>query len=108
MDSFENHIYYHPFTERNGNDNEKRVVGKIEALFKEYPDTCFCSYCLDDIFNVALNSLPPKYEKISGKQLYMRQSCTELEIEQAVRNAIIKVDERPKPAVDHTRMLQPK
>lgn len=108
MDFFESHIHFHSFGERNGNDNEKRVVSKIEVLFKEYPDTCFCSYCLDDIFNVALNSLPPKYEKISGKNLHMRQSCSELEIEQAVRNAIIKVHNSPKPAVDHTRMLQPK
>ncbi|MFQ5430992.1 MAG: late competence development ComFB family protein [Nitrospinota bacterium] len=108
MEPFENHIHYHSFGERNGNDNEKRVVSEIEALFKEYPDTCFCSYCLDDIFNIALNSLPPKYEKIVAKHLDRRDRCSEREIEQAVRNAIIKVDERPKPAVEHTRMLQPK
>ena len=108
MDSFEDHIHFHAFSERNGNDNEKRVVSTIEALFKEYTDTCFCSYCLDDIFNVALNSLPPKYEKIAGKQLHMRHRCSELEVEQAVRNALIKVGERPKPAVEHTQMLQPK
>lgn len=108
MDSFESHIHYHSFGERNGNDNEKRVVSQIEALFKEYPETCFCSYCLDDIFNVALNSLPPKYEKISGKQLHMRHRCSEAEIEQAVKNAILKVGKRPKPAVEHTLMLQPK
>jgi hypothetical protein len=108
MESFESHIHYHSFYERNRNENEKRVITKIEVLFREYADTCFCAYCLDDIHNIALNSLPPRYEKVVGRHLDRQDRCSEDEIEMAVRNAIIKVHERPKPAVEHTMILQPK
>ena len=108
MDSFESHIHYHPFNERNGNENEKRVVTKIQELFKTYPDCCFCAYCLDDIYNVALNSLPSKYEKIVARHLDKRNPCSDSEIEKAVKDAIAKVHDRPKPSVKHTQFVQSK
>ncbi len=96
MEPLEERIKHHEFSERNCNENEGKVAGKILKLSGEYPAACFCHQCLDNMFCVALNALPAKYENAVVHDLQKKNCCTDEEIEAAVRGAIEKVFAHPK------------
>lgn len=100
-ESLEERIRRHPFSERSRNENERRVVKKILEILEEYPDVCFCEKCLDDMFRIALNALPAKYENAVAHEMRKKNSCTKEEIETATKYAIKAVCENPKSNVEH-------
>ena len=101
MGTIEDRIRSHPFSERSRNENEHRVAEKLLEIHGEYTDTCFCQQCLDQMFCIALNALPAKYENALVHRIDKKNSCTDEEIEKAARTAIRKVSEHPKGATEH-------
>ena len=95
-ESIEERLKHHEFSDRSRNENEKKVAGKILELYGKYPDTCFCHQCLDNMFCVALNELPAKYENAVIHHLLKKNICTEEAVEKAVKDAIRIVHEHPK------------
>jgi len=96
MESIEERIRHHEFSDRNSNENEEKVSGKILEIFSEYPEACFCHQCLDNMFCIALNALPSKYENAVIHHLQKKNCCTDEEIEAATRSAINTVHAHPK------------
>jgi hypothetical protein len=76
------------------NKNEKRVARKMSEVLDEYPDFKPDALDIQDIFALALNSLPPRYKQKGT--IVLSESVVEDEVDQAVRFAVNKVRENPK------------
>ena len=79
------------------NANEAKVSKMMEKMFdsEKYIEICTCGICLEDIFAISLNSLPPQYRHSSTVCLAEGKN-QEKEIEAAIIEAIEKVRENPK------------
>jgi len=95
-------IRHHEFRERSSNENENKVINEILKLWNQFPGLCICSQCLDNIFCLALNELPARYENAVIHHIGKPTSLPEDEIEIAVRKAIEKVHKYPKGAAHET------
>lgn len=94
-------ILNHKFAERNSNENEKRVVKKLLEICKDFPDSCYCSHCLDDIYCIALIHLPPKYQNATIQRLDKSNKTPDEDIIDAVIKAIKFVRNNPSKNVEH-------
>ncbi len=43
------------------NRNEKKVIQFMLELIPQFPDFDYCTICLQDVYALALNQLPPRY-----------------------------------------------
>lgn len=81
------------------NANEAKVSKMMEKILnsEKYSEICACGICLEDIFAISLNSLPPQYRHFSSVCL-AEGKIKEKEIETAIIEAIAKVRKNPKHA----------
>jgi len=80
------------------NYNEPMVLEAMRLTFREDRDLCRCSLCVEDLFALALNTLPPRYIQSTSLHTY-EESGTFIDMEAvtaAVREAAAKVRASPK------------
>lgn len=75
------------------NRNEKRVVENMQKILPTYPDYKPNDLDLQDIYALALNSLPPRY--VQKGSIVLREPVKPTIIEQAVHDAVNTVMNRP-------------
>lgn len=75
------------------NRNEKRVVQAMDRIFSAIDDWEPEALDIQDVYALALNSLPPRY--IQDGTIVFNESVRNAEIEQAVRKAVEKVRKKP-------------
>ncbi len=81
------------------NTNEARVYEMMEQIMElaEYSEICTCGICLEDIYGITLNSLPPYYKHSLTIDLHREriQDKQDKEIEIEVVRAIERVRKKP-------------
>ena len=75
------------------NRNEKRVVMAMDKVFAAIDDWEPQALDIQDIYALALNSLPPRY--VQEGTIVFKESVRNAEIEQAVLQAVDKVRKKP-------------
>lgn len=75
------------------NRNERRVIDAIPRILADYPGFIPNTIDLQDIYALALNSLPPRY--VQQGSIVLREPVRQDEIEDAVRTAVETVRKRP-------------
>ena len=75
------------------NRNEKRVLQAMGRLFGAIDDWEPEALDIQDVYALALNSLPPRY--VQEGTIVFNESVRNAEIEQAVRKAVEKVRKKP-------------
>ncbi len=75
------------------NRNERRVIDALPRILADYPDFIPNAIDLQDIYALALNSLPPRY--VQQGSIVLREPVRQDEIEDAVRVAVETVRKRP-------------
>jgi len=75
------------------NRNEKRVASLMSELLEEFRDFRPEVMDLQDVYALALNSLPPRYVQREG--IVLRESVGDDEVREVIRNAIRQVMARP-------------
>jgi len=53
------------------NYNELLVLEAMRKILKENNSFCKCPICIEDVFALAMNSLPPRYIQISSVKKYI-------------------------------------
>jgi hypothetical protein len=87
------HIYDFSL-EKVRNRQEARVIAAMRLRLPTAPDFCGCRLCVEDVYAIALNALPPHYVQ-SGSMVMRRVPPTEQDVERAVADALDKVRVRP-------------
>ena len=79
------------------NFNEHAVLKAIRRLYAGNPSLCRCAVCVEDIFALALNSLPPRYIQPTSVRTYEESAhfIAEEQVREKVAEAAAKVKERP-------------
>lgn len=75
------------------NRNEKRVLQAMSRIFGAIDDWEPEALDIQDVYALALNSLPPRY--VQEGTIVFNESVRNAEIEQAVRKAVEKVRKKP-------------
>jgi len=75
------------------NRNERRVIEMIPHVLADYPGFIPNTIDLQDIYALALNSLPPRY--VQQGSIVLREPVRLDEIDDAVRVAVETVRKRP-------------
>jgi hypothetical protein len=75
------------------NRNETRVVALMPEILDEYPDFDPQILDIEDIYALALNSLPPRY--VQPGSIVLNEPVDDEEIANAVREAVLVVRNRP-------------
>ena len=75
------------------NRNEKRVLLSMEKVFAAMDDWEPEALDIQDVYALALNSLPPRY--VQEGTIVFNETVRNAEIEQAVRVAVEKVRKKP-------------
>jgi Late competence development protein ComFB len=76
------------------NRQESRVAAVMRELLPDDAEFCGCRLCVEDIYAIALNSLPAHYTQ-SGSLVLRRNPPTDGDIRRAVADALDKVRVRP-------------
>ena len=78
------------------NTNEARVYEMMEKIMEwtEHSEICSCSICLEDIYAITLNSLPPHYKHSLTVDMH-RERILDKEITIEIVKAIEKVRKKP-------------
>ena len=76
------------------NRQEVRVVAAMRDLLPHADDFCGCRLCVEDVYAIALNSLPAHYIQ-SGAMVLGQPPPTEQDVVRAVADALDKVRVRP-------------
>ena len=71
------------------NFNEHLVLKAIKDILDSDASLCRCSLCIEDVFALALNSLPPRYIQITSVERYSasKDYISEKEVKQKVLEA---------------------
>lgn len=79
------------------NYNEYVVLEVIRNIFKEEPNLCKCNLCIEDIYALSLNNIPPRYVQATGVLKYAGSSnfIDYKEVKNKVLEAILKVRKKP-------------
>lgn len=79
------------------NENEAKVCRIIGNIIdrEEYKNICTCGICLEDIYGISLNQLPPQYRHRSSVRL-SKGKVQDKDIEDVIVEAIEKVRKQPK------------
>lgn len=72
---------------------ELRVIAAMERVLPEFPDYIPQELDIEDIYALALNSLPARYAQTGS--IVLREPVSEGMLEDAVRSAVETVRERP-------------
>lgn len=77
------------------NDNERSVCRLMDKIIdrEEYAGMCLCGVCMEDIYGLALNNLPPRYKH--SRTIKLKDKKLDLEIENAIQEAIKIVKRSP-------------
>lgn len=75
------------------NRNEIRVIKIMAEILADYPDYDPQTLDVEDIYALALNNLPARY--VQKGSIVLKEPVTEQDLEEAVRNAVETVRERP-------------
>lgn len=75
------------------NRNERRVIEALPRILADNPDFNPNTIDLQDVYALALNSLPPRY--VQQGSIVLREPVRQDEIEDAVRVAVETVRKRP-------------
>jgi Late competence development protein ComFB len=76
------------------NRQEARVAAAMREVLPISTDFCGCRLCVEDVYAIALNGLPPHYVQ-SGSMVLKHQPPTDEQIRAAVEDALDKVRTRP-------------
>jgi competence protein ComFB len=79
------------------NFNEQAVLETMREIYESDPSLCKCSLCIEDIFALALNSLPPRYIQATSMTEYEASPdyIGNDEVREKVATAVEKVSKRP-------------
>ncbi|CAN2041613.1 competence protein ComFB [Candidatus Magnetomoraceae bacterium gMMP-15] len=80
------------------NYNEYLVLKIMKDIFAKNKDLCRCSLCVEDIYVLSLNSLPPRYIQITSYKKYeeSRNFIDEHEVRLKVLEAVSKIKNNPR------------
>jgi len=79
------------------NRTEQEVASGLEKMLTSMEGICTCQLCVEDMFMIALNSLPARYQHRATLRLFKKDPLlTEDMVETAVKDAINGVSKRPK------------
>ena len=76
------------------NRNEVRVVNALAEMAADKPGFCGCRVCIEDIFALALNQLPPQYVQ-RGSILLRNKGVSDDKIREAVETAMEQIGRHP-------------
>lgn len=79
------------------NRNELRAIQILEEVIKDYKDFDQCQLCVEDVYGLTINQLPPRYVQVGG--LNLNKGITDDEIKVIAREAIQKVINNPSHAI---------
>lgn len=79
------------------NFNEYLVLEAMRDVYSRDPALCTCSICVEDVYALSLNSLPPRYIQATSTQTYTTSKhYVDLEkVKEVVLDAAGKVHKRP-------------
>lgn len=79
------------------NYNEYAVARVLRELLSENLSLCQCRFCVEDVYALSLNSLPPRYIQSSSVRTYEESEnyLPEDAIRRKVQEAATKVRKRP-------------
>ncbi len=79
------------------NFNEYAVLKAMRELYAADPGLCRCSLCVEDVFALALNALPPRYIQSTSLRTYelSPKFIGAEEVGSKVREALAKVAGSP-------------
>lgn len=79
------------------NFNEYAVLAAMRDIYGEDGSLCRCSLCVEDIYALSLNSLPPRYIQSTSVHTYEKSVhfISQDDVADRVREAATKVKERP-------------
>lgn len=78
------------------NKNEELVKKAMEEALPGMASLCLCAMCIEDIFALALNSIPSGYQHSMSIALYKKTAFEE------VRKAVLEAAEKVKGKPKHT------
>ena len=76
------------------NRQETRVVELVREALPERKDFCGCSLCIQDVYALMLNSMPPQYAQV-GSLVFRKPPPEKKELVDLVTQAIDKVKAIP-------------
>ena len=76
------------------NRQEARVVAAMRDLIPADSEFCGCRLCVEDVYAMALNTLPPQYVQ-TGSMMIRKSPGDEGDIRRAVADALDVVRVRP-------------
>ena len=79
------------------NYNERAVLAAMREIYATEASHCRCQLCIEDVYALALNSLPTRYVQESRVGTYERSShfIPDAEIRDKVKAALSKVARNP-------------
>lgn len=69
---------------------EKIVVDRLDTVLGMFPDACTCDECKQDIANLALNHLPPKYTSSDKGAIFLNMEAQNKQYDAMVVQEIVK------------------
>ena len=76
------------------NRHETRVIEAMRDLLPDAEDFCGCRLCVEDVYAMAMNLLPPHYIQI-GSMVLRKTPPVETDVRRAVVDALETVRVRP-------------
>ena len=52
------------------NFNEHLVLGELRKLYAKDTTLCRCNTCVEDLYALALNQVPPRYLQVTSRERY--------------------------------------
>lgn len=79
------------------NYNEILVLQTMRKLYKENSSQCHCPICIEDLFALSLNNLPPRYIQITSIEKYVNSKnfVDEKMVREKVLEACKKINKKP-------------
>lgn len=80
------------------NINERTVLKIMREIYAADPALCRCSMCVEDVYALALNALPPRYIQSTSLEVYeaSRRFIPREQVRAKVLAAVTKVQAAPK------------
>lgn len=77
------------------NENEKLVCRMMEKIIDkgEVQGMCLCGICLEDVYGIVLNKLPPRYKH--SRTIILKHRTSDAELKAAILKAMELVKKSP-------------